>query len=464
MDAPTQFPLSSQSVPPFELTTTHQAMTNSSGVQVHPEICAKIDKGFFKADQDWTCYRRNYFSVACSYSLQPTIDYLNERLYLYRPNSTNRDVIESLSLCITAKVDGEEGKTIDLVQHTPKRDKGPMSAPEPIKLLPHPSGVSGFYQGTSSAQHLPSDYDGIYPRSSPPQQQNQIVANFDRIQFKKATANNGKRRAAQQYFHIVVELFAETSRGKLSEKPPSIKIATRMSAPMVVRGRSPGHYQDERRGSSTSMGPGGGSSGDSGGGSRDPNVTGPSHGGHGSLSRMSFAGSTPMGGGAYQTHHAAFADSSSKSHSSASSSHGSVGSHFFHRPLEPVLTADDASGIEGPGRYQYYPGTLYETATSNNSSRPYLPPVPASVLKLNLLGYADNPPIKQDSRHKSKSFVKQEQHRRPTDEFDGFQLPSFNSHLRTGSLNGFAAAAHMNFGRFQGVETSKGYYPEMPVP
>ena len=39
-------------------------------------------------------------------------------------------------------------------------------------------------------------------------------------------------RAAQQYFHLVVELFAEVQNGQGSEEQ-WIKIATRMSTPMV---------------------------------------------------------------------------------------------------------------------------------------------------------------------------------------------------------------------------------------
>ena len=76
---------------------------------------------------------------------------------------------------------------------------------------------------------------------------------FERIQFKQATANNGKRRAAQQYYHVVVELFVDLG----TQIPEQFaKVAYRKSAKMIVRGRSPGHYQTERRGS-TSSGPGG---------------------------------------------------------------------------------------------------------------------------------------------------------------------------------------------------------------
>ena len=70
---------------------------------------------------------------------------------------------------------------------------------------------------------------------------------FERVQFKQATENNGKRRAAQQYFNISVDLWARLDGGP--HKPESwVKIATCVSDPLVVRGRSPGPYSDERRG------------------------------------------------------------------------------------------------------------------------------------------------------------------------------------------------------------------------
>jgi hypothetical protein len=67
---------------------------------------------------------------------------------------------------------------------------------------------------------------------------NHSIVTFERVQFKTATANNGKRRAAQQYYVLLVELYAETSAGK------TFRVATAQSAPLVVRGRSPGHYAD----------------------------------------------------------------------------------------------------------------------------------------------------------------------------------------------------------------------------
>lgn len=99
------------------------------------------------------------------------------------------------------------GKYIDLVQHTAKRDKGPQVTP-PLKPV-----------RTEGPQHG--------------------LAMFERLQFKTATANNGKRRATQQYFHLNVEVFARCSDNSIQ------RVAICKSLPVVVRGRSPGHYTDK---------------------------------------------------------------------------------------------------------------------------------------------------------------------------------------------------------------------------
>ncbi|KAF9570229.1 hypothetical protein EC968_002048, partial [Mortierella alpina] len=188
-------------------------------------IGAKIDRGFFLAANDWTCYRRNYFQLSASFSvagidtsIQPEIPCLLER---------NGELlqVQKFLICIGAQIQNGE-KTIELVQHTPKRDKGPQITPSPT-----PVRAGGDLSLNASAGSNPH------------------VITFERVQFKTATANNGKRRAAQQYYQVRVDLFAETEMGEL------IMIASSFSAPLVVRGRSPGHYADNEDGAGTTVQP-----------------------------------------------------------------------------------------------------------------------------------------------------------------------------------------------------------------
>jgi meiosis-specific transcription factor NDT80 len=246
--------------PPFHPTEVIHQLQASDGQMIHPEIYGRIYKGFFMADNDWTCYRRNYFSLNCSYTLRPAIPSSNIHLLLHLGSSPQ---VVGFSLSIAAVVDGRDGKSTELIQHTLKRDKGSQVKPARIQLAPRPPPAAGMYGGDGGLGGSRSLYDpGFGQNPNAPVTE----ATFERIQFKNATANNGKRRAAQQYYHLLIELFADIGAQYTGER--WVKIASRMSVPMVVRGRSPGHYQSERRGSNASTGPG--SSGGAGNGGSYP--------------------------------------------------------------------------------------------------------------------------------------------------------------------------------------------------
>lgn len=478
-DTGAQLALGSHSAVPFENTKTLHTITDAKGNSVQPELQAQIDKGFFKADQDWTCYRRNYFSVACSYILKPN-PYVStsEPLYVHRASAGPApDQIMSLAVCIVARVDGEDGKIIEIVQHTPKRDRAPTSHPQKTRLVPHPTGSLGLYPGATGAlsgSQPSSEYDPVYPASSTTQQQQpQSIANFDRLQFKTATANNGKRRAAQQYFHIIVELFAEISTNTSSETQ-WLKIASRISAPMVVRGRSPGHYSKDRRDSSASMGPGGGSSGDSAGGQRDPDSAGPSAGSHSGLSRASLSSSSRIGGGAYTSHHASSTHSPSRSHSIPSSSSSSYGqaahNRTIKRPTDPILTTEEASSIEEYPGYQYYPYTLTEPSVNGNTVRPLRSANDYDTFK------SDGPPPSSQQQAPFGYLTSSNGHPHPrTGEprgsgkgdypeaqlGSGYTPPHSQSLANQWPTAAVSDASGRGCGRFQGLATSRGHYPQM---
>lgn len=173
-----------------------------------------MDRGFFLADNDWTCYRRNYFQVSGAFAIHGLNHYYAEQetRCLVQVDGTFHPV-HNFSMNISARVSNSD-KKIELVQHTPKRDKGPQSTP--VAKLIMPGG------------NLTMSSVGA----------NQSIVTFERIQFKTATANNGKRRAAQQYYVCLIDLYAEIDGNK------KVKIASCQSAPLVVRGRSPGHYSD----------------------------------------------------------------------------------------------------------------------------------------------------------------------------------------------------------------------------
>ncbi|KAJ1654877.1 hypothetical protein IWQ61_005278 [Dispira simplex] len=181
-----------------------------------PRISAKVDRGFFQAENDWTCYRRNYFQVSAAFSLTESNHPMPEADVHCMVEVDGRFYnVTQFMVGLSARISSND-KKVELVQHTPKRDKGPQTSPDVRSI--RPGGNLTLNAVGSSAS----------------------VITYERIQFKTATANNGKRRAAQQYYVLVVDLYACCEDGQ------RFKIATANSANLVVRGRSPGHYADSQ--------------------------------------------------------------------------------------------------------------------------------------------------------------------------------------------------------------------------
>jgi len=455
--------------PPLNETQYLIQLTASDGHIVRADIQARVDKGFFLADRDWTCYRRNYFSVVCSYSLSPAT--YAQPLYLRRsPNSPSEPII-GFAMCISAVVDQPGGKTVELVQHTPKRDKGPQHKPNKIKLSPQPAERMGFpSSGPGSvmqATSQPGGDDYSFPQNAPAQN----IAVFDRIQFKSATANNGKRRAAQQYYHLIVELYAEvgTPQGQSPTDDNWVKIAYRVSAPMVVRGRSPGHYADDRRTNTTSSPGGGGSGNGHGNGHTQSPTSGPSGmmGGNVGSGGMMDGGATSMSmnGLALQTsmpmqsHHASPASASIHQSVSTPSTIG------IDTPVDPLLAEEVVTLDENSlDNYRYFPTTIYD----GQHGSPHM-------------SHYDSPPYTGDrkSEHPLETSCPPYEENvvsyMPTSLATGEAIRKTIKEEMNNSPGGWMSAPvlgreHTKFdlfrkcgGRFEATETSRGYYPDMPA-
>ena len=407
----------SSETPPFNAQETYGTIT-CDGTTVVPTLEAKIEKGFFFSnDRVWTCYRRNYFAVNVSYGLNPWIS--NARLYLDQGNGKPQEQIQAMAVSLAAAVDGTGGKTIELIQHTPKRDKGPQLSMKKELLAPTPPGKShehgsyglnSFHQSSSvPGPQLPlqNETDSSQQYSPTSHGSSSYQHGFERIQFKSATANNGKRRAQQQYYHLIVELWANI-QGPRDEGAKWVKIAARSSHPVVVRGRSPSHYQHEGpHNAGASRGAGGSGLG------------GPGHHGLGSNGTRAFGsygngmsnGSATMGGSLYRGTTYSLDPSPIGSHSvsSASSLSGGPGEGLVG---DQHIVDDDTKMNDAPQDYSYYPAPLYEN-------------IPAKI---------------EHSLPLPQRIVKEE-----------YPGPAA---LAAGWHNG-------GCGRFQGLETSRGYYPDV---
>ncbi|ORX83487.1 p53-like transcription factor, partial [Anaeromyces robustus] len=184
------------------------------------DLKSRIDKGFFSADGVWICYRRNYFQIKILFNLIEDGKDLSESINF--PNSLD-DIYVKLpdkGMCkilnfyvgIDSIITGSKDK-VEIVQHTAKREKGEQKKPG-IKLI-FPGGDLSSYNYSL--------------------EQNTIVL-YERLQFRKATCNNGKRTTFQQYYSIIINLYGMLVDGK------KVRIGYIESSPLVVRGRSPGHY------------------------------------------------------------------------------------------------------------------------------------------------------------------------------------------------------------------------------
>ncbi|RDH27556.1 hypothetical protein BDQ94DRAFT_175550 [Aspergillus welwitschiae] len=211
-----------------------------SGTQfIKPEILAEIHNGLFQVDGNWTCYRRNYLSISCSFTLQP---WSSAPLYVKLSDQwTERIIRFSMPICATSCK--KPGKVI----------LQPFQ-PTPL-VLGHEASSNSIRHRFSTAYQsaeISLDYEAYPGLAQPSQPPNRHT--FERIQFQKATANNGKRRAQQQYYNLVIELYAEISSFVQESESQWIRVARRLSHPLVVRGRSPSHFKGDRRDCPTSMG------------------------------------------------------------------------------------------------------------------------------------------------------------------------------------------------------------------
>lgn len=325
------------------------------------------------------------------------------------------------------------------------------------------------------------DHEYAFPQQQ--QQQQQHIAVFDRIQFKSATANNGKRRAAQQYYHLIVELYADVGNASSSAPGQSnqgdggwVKISQRISAPMVVRGRSPGHYADERRASSTSS-PGGGSTGGNQQGGPHPSSHNPGGSGYMGTEGLSSAtsGGSNQGMNALQQHVASPPTSSVNQHSAATIASGSPASHYT--PIDPNLGVGEESGTQiqsGYADYTYVPTTLYESAhlppptsvdsgyettvTSYNGDRKSEHPLDTgcSQYENEISAYIPTAVSSGDSYRKT--IIKEEFS--PAGAVPWLGSGAHGRDQRLGHHNNHNIFAKC--GRFETAETSKGYFPDIP--
>ncbi|KAI8831094.1 hypothetical protein BC829DRAFT_120321 [Chytridium lagenaria] len=190
-------------------------------------------QGFFFIENNWTCYRRNYFKVSTGFQLLDDLgnDVNDTESFQVSLRSDSLDGVGSeevrsdvlsFRIGITSRAigGGPLSSRIDIVQHTTKRDRGPQRVPDMFTVRP----------GARLSSQIADE----------------TVANFERIQFKSSTStpktgNVDVQAAAssqhQQFAQISLELYAVCKNGVKHS------LAVLETCPLIVRSRSPSHYE-----------------------------------------------------------------------------------------------------------------------------------------------------------------------------------------------------------------------------
>lgn len=198
-------------------------------------LSAQLHGMFFLAESPWTtspsdnappqqgaeltCYRRNLFQITGSVTLPRGLRYI-------MTEQGDRIPILAQELCVSAteSVEGNSVKIISVPWKTPAANSNPALEDSNTKVEKEPPPVP---LDIMAGQDLDTDY-ATFPIA------------WKRLQFRVATANNGRRKELQQHFVVRLRVVATLSTGA------KIPICEVRSGPVIVRGRSPRNFQSRK--------------------------------------------------------------------------------------------------------------------------------------------------------------------------------------------------------------------------
>ncbi|KAL8837168.1 MAG: hypothetical protein Q9170_002629 [Blastenia crenularia] len=165
------------------------------------------------APTELTCYRRNLFQITGSITLPRSLR------YIMTDHGDRIPIIgQDLYISATESVEGHPVKLISVPWKTPIPNT--QSTPED-KTEKEPASIP---LDTMSNQDMDADF-ATFPIA------------WKRLQFRIATANNGRRKELQQHFVVRLKVIATLSTGA------RVPICESRSGAIIVRGRSPRNFQ-----------------------------------------------------------------------------------------------------------------------------------------------------------------------------------------------------------------------------
>ncbi len=191
-------------------------------------MTAQLHGMFFLAESQWptnpdavppppelTCYRRNLFQITGTVTLPRTLRYI-------MTDQGDRIPIFTQELTVSA-IETVEGNPVRIISVPWKNAAGSATNTED-KVEREPASIP---LDTMSSSDFDTDY-ATFP------------IQWKRLQFRIATANNGRRKELQQHFVLMLRIMATLSTGA------RVSIAEAQSGAIIVRGRSPRNFQSRK--------------------------------------------------------------------------------------------------------------------------------------------------------------------------------------------------------------------------
>lgn len=184
--------------------------------QTWPSMTAELHGMFFLAESvfnagdtvgrptELTCYRRNLFQISGSIILSRTLAWMLSE-------EDSRLKIDDLMVSLSA-TESIEGKSTEIIS------------------VPWKTSVNGATSEDKSGSAPPAIPVDLASNQDLDPNSVSLPISWKRLQFKHATANNGRRKGLQQHYLIHISLMATTSTGE------RIKLADIQSGPIIVRG------------------------------------------------------------------------------------------------------------------------------------------------------------------------------------------------------------------------------------
>lgn len=192
-------------------------------------LAAQLHGMFFLAESPWaaagdaaapptelTCYRRNLFQITGEITLPRTLRYI-------MTDQGEQIPILGQELVVSA-TESTEGNSVKIISVPWKTPVNPSAQSAEDKIEREPPSIP---LDLMNVQDFESDF------ASFPFQ-------WKRLQFRIATANNGRRKELQQHFVVRLKLVATLATGG------KIPICEVHSGAIIVRGRSPRNFQSRK--------------------------------------------------------------------------------------------------------------------------------------------------------------------------------------------------------------------------